>query len=47
MTEFVIDAQGKVAPETIGIVSITHPPFTSAVVDAVTEARFSPAFRQK
>lgn len=46
VAEFVVDAQGNVDPETIGIVSSTHPLFAAAVRDAVTGARFSPAYRQ-
>lgn len=46
VAEFVVDERGRVAPETVGIVSSSHPLFAEAVRDAVGESRFSPAYRQ-
>ncbi len=47
VAEFVVDERGRVAPETVGIVSSTHPLFAEAVRDAIAGSRFSPAFRDK
>ena len=47
VAEFVVDERGRVAPETIGIVSSTHPLFADAVRDAIAGARFTPAYRQQ
>ena len=46
VAEFVVDGQGRVDPETIGIVSSTHPLFTTAVAEALVGARFTPAYRE-
>lgn len=46
VAEFVVDERGRVAPETVGIVSSSHPLFGEAVRDAIAESRFSPAYRQ-
>lgn len=46
VAEFIVDAQGRVDPETVGIVSSTHPLFAAAVRAAVGDARFSPAYRE-
>lgn len=46
VAEFVVDERGWVAPETVGIVSSTHPLFAEAVRDAIAGARFSPAYNK-
>lgn len=46
VAEFVVDEHGRVAAETFGIVSSTHPLFANAVREAITAARFSPAYRE-
>ena len=45
VAEFVVDTAGRVAMETVGVVSTTHPLFTEAVRQALPEARFYPAIR--
>lgn len=46
IAEFVIDTLGQVEPETIGIVSSTHPLFTDAVRSALTRATYIPALKE-
>ncbi|HEY0778266.1 MAG TPA: TonB family protein [Gemmatirosa sp.] len=46
VAEFVVDAQGKVDPETIGVLSSSHRLFAAAVHAALLDARFSPAYRE-
>jgi TonB family protein len=45
VAEFVVDAQGRVEPGTLGIVSSSHPLFADAVRRAVAAAVFRPALR--
>lgn len=45
VAEFVVDTVGRVAMETVGVVSTTHPLFTDAVRQALPDARFYPAMR--
>ncbi len=46
VAEFIVDGQGHVDAETVGIVSSSHPLFAEAVRAAVIDARFSPAYRE-
>ena len=46
VAEFVIDTLGHVESETIGIVSSTHPLFTSAVKSALANATYVPAVKK-
>jgi TonB family protein len=43
VAEFVVDSDGHVEPETVGIVSSSHPLFSAAVKQAVGAAVFRPA----
>lgn len=43
IAEFVVDAEGRVEPSTVGVVSSTHPMFTAAVDSALASAVFHPA----
>jgi TonB family protein len=45
IAEFVVDTLGRVEPETIGIVSSTHPLFTAAVRSALDRATYIPAVK--
>ena len=45
VAEFVVDAQGRVEPGTLGIISFSHPLFADAVRRAVAAAVFSPALK--
>ena len=45
VAEFVVDAQGRVEPGTLGIISSSHPLFADAVRRAVAAAVFSPALK--
>ena len=45
LVEYVVDAKGAVEPETISIVSSTHPLFSAAVILAVKRAAYNPAVR--
>ena len=45
LAEFVVDTLGTVEPETLGIVSSSHPLFSRAVLDALAVAGFKPAIR--
>lgn len=47
LAEFVVDEQGHVDPATFGVVSTTNRLFSAAVRDAVVDARYSPAYRDK
>lgn len=44
LVEFIVDEQGKVDPESVNIVSSTHPLLSAAVRSAVVHARFAPAY---
>jgi TonB family protein len=46
VVEFVVDAEGEVEAETIGLVTATHPLFAGAAREAVARAGFVPAQRQ-
>ena len=46
IAEFVVDADGRARPGTIGVVASTDPAFTVAVRQAIVAARFIPARRQ-
>lgn len=43
VVEFVVDTAGRVEPETIGVVTATHPRFAQAAQLAARQARFIPA----
>lgn len=45
LAEFVVDTTGVLEPETLGIVSSSHPLFSRAVLDALSLASFKPAIR--
>lgn len=45
LVEYVVDASGTVEPETISIVSSTHPLFSAAVIFAVKRAPYKPAMK--
>ena len=45
VAEFVVDAEGRVEPGTLGIVSSSHPLFSAAVRQAVAKASFKAAIR--
>ena len=45
VTEFIVDASGKVEPATFGVVYSPDPLFTEAVNTALAGARFTPAMR--
>ena len=45
IAEFVVNAEGRVEPGTLGIISSTHPLFADAVRRAVAVAIFTPALR--
>jgi TonB family protein len=45
VAEFVVNAEGRVEPGTLGIISSTHPLFADAVRRAVAVAVFTPALR--
>ena len=45
VVEFVVDASGRVEPETISIVTASHPAFGMAAREAVWSAHFYPALR--
>ena len=45
VTEFVVDANGRIERETVGVVYSPDPLFTTAVSAALDEARFIPAMR--
>ena len=45
LVEYVVDSEGAVEPETISIVSSTHPLFSAAVILAVRRAAYNPAIR--
>ena len=45
VAEFVVNAEGRVEPGTLGIISSTHPLFADAVRRAVAVAIFTPALR--
>jgi TonB family protein len=45
--EFVIDADGQVDPESIGVVSATHPLFADAVRAAIEEGEFTAARKDR
>ena len=46
MNVLVVGANGRVEPETIGLVAATHPAFAAAALAAAPEARYHPAERQ-
>lgn len=46
LVEFVVDTLGDVLPETINVVSTTHPALSAPVREAILEADFLPAIRQ-
>ena len=46
LVEFVVDADGLVEQETIGVISASEPVFADAVKDAAPSARFVPAVRK-
>jgi TonB family protein len=46
VTEFVVDAAGKIEPTTLGVVYSPDPLFTEAVSVALSEVRFTPAIRR-
>jgi TonB family protein len=46
LIEYVVNVEGVVEPETISIVSSTHPLFSAAVVQAVKRATYKPAMRK-
>jgi len=43
LTEFVVDTTGAVVPGTIGIISSSHPLFSLAAREALSQAQFLPA----
>ena len=45
LVEYVVDARGVVEPETISVVSSTHPLFSAAVILAVKRATYNPAIK--
>jgi TonB family protein len=45
LVEYVVDAKGAVEPETISVVSSTHPLFSAAVILAVKRAVYNPAVK--
>lgn len=45
LVEYVVDEKGVVVPETISIVSSTHPLFSAAVIPAVKRAAYNPAIK--
>lgn len=45
LAEFVVDQDGKVLEESVGIISSTHPLFSEAVRQALEQATFTPALR--
>ena len=45
LVEYVVDARGVVEPETISVVSSTHPLFSAAAILAVKRATYNPAMK--
>jgi TonB family protein len=45
LVEYVVDARGSVEPETISIVSSTHPLFSAAAILAAKRATYNPAMK--
>jgi TonB family protein len=45
LTEFIVDAQGRIEQDSFGIVSSSHPLFTAAVRNVINALTFTPAVR--
>ena len=46
LVEFIVDTVGRAQPETISVVSTSHPALSAPVREALGEARFIPAMRK-